>query len=69
MSLNKAQKMLYEEESIKIGLSREDALCRSKRIVGVNQIATQLRYVWPPSIFVETSGCRTLVSVEDGFYV
>ena len=32
-----------EEECIKVGLSREDVLCGSKWIVGVNQIATRLR--------------------------
>ena len=30
-------------ESMKVGLSREDTLCRSKWSVGVNQIATRLR--------------------------
>ena len=29
-----------EVESMKVGLRREDALCRSKWIVGVNPIAT-----------------------------
>ena len=32
-----------EEESVKVGLRREDALCRSKWSVGVNQIAAGLR--------------------------
>ena len=32
-----------EEESVKVGLRREDALCRSKRSVGANQIASGLR--------------------------
>ena len=36
-------KKLAQEESVKIGLRREDALCRSKWIVGVNQIAAGLR--------------------------
>ena len=31
------------EESVKIGLRREDALCRSKSGVNVNQIAAGLR--------------------------
>ena len=31
------------EESVRIGLRRVDALCRSKWIVGVNQIAARLR--------------------------
>ena len=32
-----------EEESVKVGLRREDALCRSKWSVGVNQIAAKMR--------------------------
>ena len=31
------------EESMKVGLRRKDALCRSKWSVGVNQIAAGLR--------------------------
>ena len=33
---------------MKIGLSREDSLLRSKLIVGVNLITTRLRCIWPP---------------------
>ena len=36
-------KKQVEEESVKVGLRREDTLLRSKLIVGVNQIATGLR--------------------------
>ena len=36
-------KIQVEEESVKIGLRMEDALCRSKWSVGVNQIAAGLR--------------------------
>ena len=36
-------KKQVEEESVKVGLRREDALCRSKWIVGVNKIAAGLR--------------------------
>ena len=32
-----------EEESVKVGLIREDAPCRSKWSVGINQIAAGLR--------------------------
>ena len=32
-----------EEESVKVGLRREDALCRSKWSVGVNKIAASLK--------------------------
>ena len=35
---------------MKVGLKREDALCRSKWIVGVVLIATRLRLIWPPSL-------------------
>ena len=36
-------KRQVEEESMKVGLRRKDALCRSKLIVGVNKIASGLR--------------------------
>ena len=36
-------KKQVEEESVKDGLRREDALCRSEWSVGVNQIAAGLR--------------------------
>ena len=36
-------KWQVEEESVKIGMRREDALCRRKWSVGVNQIAAGLR--------------------------
>ena len=36
-------KRQVEEESVKVGLRREDALCQSKWSVGVNQIAVRLR--------------------------
>ena len=35
-------KKQVEEESMKVGLRREDALCRSKWSVGVNKIAAGL---------------------------
>ena len=38
------------EESVKIGLRKKKALCRSKWSVGVNQIAAGLRCIWPPSL-------------------
>ena len=38
----KIWKKQVEEESVNIGLRREDALCRSKLSVGVNQIAVGL---------------------------
>ena len=36
-------KKQVEEESVKVGLRREDALCCSKWSVGVNKIAAGLR--------------------------
>ena len=41
--LKRTWKKQVEEESVMAGLRREDALCRSKRTVGVNQIAAGLR--------------------------
>ena len=38
-----AWKMQVEEESVKVGLSREDALFRSEWMVALNQIANGLR--------------------------
>ena len=42
-------------ESVKVGFSRDDVLCRSKRIVGINMIATRLRRIWPPSLVGHTT--------------
>ena len=36
-------KKQVEEESVKIGLRREDALCQSNWSVGINEIAAGLR--------------------------
>ena len=36
-------KMQVDEESVKVGLRREDSLCRSKWSVGVDEIAAELR--------------------------
>ena len=41
--LKKTWKQQVEEESVKVGLRKEDALCRSKWSVGVNQIDAGLR--------------------------
>ena len=41
--LKMTRKKQVEEEHVKVGLRREDALCRSKWSVGVNQIAAGLR--------------------------
>ena len=37
------KKTQVEEENVKVGLRREDAHCRSKWYVGINQIAAGLR--------------------------
>ena len=39
MEAEEDMKKQVEEESVKVGIRREDALCRSKWSVGVNQIA------------------------------
>ena len=40
-----------EEDSVKVGLRRKDALCRSKWSVDINRIAAGLWRIWPPSFF------------------
>ena len=45
-------KMHVEIESVKVGLRREDALCRSMWIVSVNKIASVLRKSGHPHLFV-----------------
>ena len=42
-------KKQIEEESVKVGLRREDAFCLSKWSVGINQNAVGLRCIWPPT--------------------
>ena len=44
-----------EEESVKAGLRSEDAFCRSKLSVGVNQIAAGLGSIWPPAHVGDTA--------------
>ena len=41
--LRRTWKKLFEEESVKVGLRREDVLCRSQWSVGINKIAAGLR--------------------------
>ena len=43
--LKRTRKNEVEEESVKVGLRMEDALCRSKWRVGVNRIAAGLRCI------------------------
>ena len=45
---NGTLKKQVEEESVNVGVRREDALCRSQWSVGVNQIAAGL--FWPSSL-------------------
>ena len=40
---------------MKVGLRREDALCRSNWSVGVNKIAAGLMRIWPPSLVGDTT--------------
>ena len=40
--LNWTWKRQIEDESVKVGLRRDDALCQSKWSVGINQIAAGL---------------------------
>ena len=46
----KTWKKQVQEESVKVGLIREDILCQSKWNVGVIQIAAGLRRIWSPSL-------------------
>ena len=39
---------------VKVGLRRENTLCRSKWSVGVNQITAGWRLIWPPSLVEDT---------------
>ena len=41
--LKRTWKKQVDEECVKVGLRREDALCRSQWRVGVNKIAAELR--------------------------
>ena len=61
------KRMLYwtwkkqiEEESMKVGLRRKDALCRSMWSVGVNLIAAGLRWIWPPLLVGDTTGYKKM---------
>ena len=51
--LKRTWKKQVEEESVKVGLLREDALCRSQWSVGVDLIGSSWRWIWPPSHVVE----------------
>ena len=46
-----------------VGFHREDALYRSKQIVGINLIATRLRQISPPSFDEVTTKSYELVSL------
>ena len=41
-----------EEESVNVGLRREDALCRSQWIVNTILIATKFMCIWSHSLYV-----------------
>ena len=53
-SLKRTWKKQVQEESVKIGLRREDALFRLKWSVGVYQIAAVLRRIWRPTLVGDT---------------
>ena len=53
-----------EEKSVKVGLRREDVICRSNRSVGVNQIAAGLRRIWPHSLIGNITRFQTLLSLS-----
>ena len=55
MSKRSCEKLI-DRESMEVGLSRQDALCRSKWIVGVDLNATRLRIICPPSLDDNPSG-------------
>ena len=53
--LRRTWRKQVEEESVRVSLRREDALCQSRWSVGVNQIAAGWRSFWPPSIVGNTT--------------
>ena len=53
--LTRTWKKQVEEESVKVGLRREDVLCSSKWSVGVNHIAAGLTLIWPYSLVVHAA--------------
>ena len=57
-------KKQVEEESVKVGLRREDALCRSKWSAGMIQIAVGLSGIRPPSLVGKTTRLLTLVCLS-----
>ena len=61
---NNTWEKLVEKESVKVGLRREDALCRSKWCVRVNQIAAWLRWIWPLTLVGDTTRFYALVSLS-----
>ena len=40
----------FDEESVKVGLGIEDALCRATKSVGIKQIDAGLMWIWSPSL-------------------
>ena len=55
------RKKQVDEESVKVGMRMEDARGRSKRSVGVHQIADWLKWMQPPSIVAGANRSLTLV--------
>ena len=52
--------MHAKEESMNVGLSREDEHWWSKWIVGINLIGTSLTSIWPLSLARDTTGFQIL---------
>ena len=48
--LKRTWRKQIEEERLKVGLRRKDALCQSNWSVGDHQITAGLRLIWPPSL-------------------
>ena len=55
--LKRTWKKQVEQNGVKVGLSRGDALCRSQWSVAVNRIAAGWRRIRPPSLARDATGC------------
>ena len=62
--LKRTCKKQVEEESMKAGLSRKDAICCSMWIVGINWIAIGLRSMWSPPLVGDTARFKPLFSLS-----
>ena len=53
---------------MKVGFSMEDEFCLSNFSVGINQNATRLRLIRPPSHVGVTTGFKMLASISSASY-